>query len=809
MRLLEITIRNFRGFGPSVPPINLNADLVLLFGPNGHGKTSLAEAIEWLFYGTTKRRQRGEEFSRAEYAGTYANVHGLSPTEVSLKLRFRGKEMILSRRLGERETSTTSVDGQSADFASFGIVPQEACHPVVAQHGLQTFVHSRPKDRRDAICAALGLEELTSLKSSLESARASFQRSPPTSVIDGRKRLKALTPGLAHIPSLSPVVERWSATPLVVDLAEDETLLLNAAAELAGEQAPNAEAALAMLRRTREHASRSVFDVAPVAPQSDHEQLQGAVVARLNELASTAEVVDDCLSNLSAVTAASYSAALLGFWKSGLEIAPVGDSCPMCEAPTLTEDQRATIEARLQGAASTVEAHEALTKGLDAWEQAVAPAGTAVQKLGISGLEEAGKSALRELLGESAAITEFFTAHDSYCAARSQLGQALRRANEVGRETRMKAGNATSLPDIVRERQKLRTEVSSTTTDFLRALTTYKEAWDRIEEQVSLKVSANTFVAKIDSVGVALRRLTDVRLLARYAAVLVETQKLIRSVELAAQSKQDELLRSRGQEVSDLYALLNPAANVGFDSMEPANDAMRLHAKSFGKRMPAAANLSECQLNCLGLAVWLMRATTPTSPFGFVLLDDPVQAMDDDHAEAFVAHVVPYLLDQQDKQVVVLSHVRAVMDKLRQLNMSRDVRLYHYENFDAGGPVIIYQQRLHQALAEIKGAAVGGEPNRAYSVDRLRVLVESVVRELHLKVIGTPAPVSFDTANSGQLADLFRTIPHTLPQEHAGMKDTIRFCDPAHHTQAGYSVPVRSNIQPHIDRVEGLIKSTA
>src|SRR4051795_12311512 len=172
MRLIELTVRNFRGFGPNIPPIDLNADLVLLFGPNGHGKTSLAEAIEWLFYGTTKRRQRGEEFSRAEYAGTFANVHGHTPTEVSLKIRFHGRDIILSRRLGDRETSTTLVDGQPADFNSVGILPQEAYYPVVAQHGLQTFVHSKPKDRRDAICAALGLDELTSLKSSLESARS-------------------------------------------------------------------------------------------------------------------------------------------------------------------------------------------------------------------------------------------------------------------------------------------------------------------------------------------------------------------------------------------------------------------------------------------------------------------------------------------------------------------------------------------------------------------------------------------------------------------------------------------------------------
>ena len=233
---------------------------------------------------------------------------------------------------------------------------------------------------------------------------------------------------------------------------------------------------------------------------------------------------------------------------------------------------------------------------------------------------------------------------------------------------------------------------------------------------------------------------------------------------------------------------------------------MKLHATSFGVRMPAAATLSEYQLNCLGLAVWLMRATTSSSPFGFILLDDPVQAMDDDHTEAFISQVIPYLLDQRGKQVVVLSHVRGVIDKLRQLNTSRDVRHYHFENFELGGPVIVIQRRLNQALAEIKGGASGNEGNRKYAVAQLRVLIEEFVRELHLKQTGSPAPASYDTANSGQLADLFRRIPGTDPSEHSGLKDFIRFCDPAHHTQAGYAVPLKSNIQPHIDRVQGLMK---
>ncbi len=79
MRLIELTVRNFRGFGSKAQTIRLDRDLVLFFGPNGFGKTSLAEAIEWVFYGFTKRRRQGDGYSKAEYAGSYANAHRGKP----------------------------------------------------------------------------------------------------------------------------------------------------------------------------------------------------------------------------------------------------------------------------------------------------------------------------------------------------------------------------------------------------------------------------------------------------------------------------------------------------------------------------------------------------------------------------------------------------------------------------------------------------------------------------------------------------------------------------------------------------------
>lgn len=806
MRLVELTIRNFRGFGPAVETVDLSGDLVLLYGPNGHGKTSLAEAIEWLFYGTTKRRQRGEVFSKAEYSGTFANAHGHSPTEVSLRALVAGRQVTLARRLGDKDASITLVDGQPADFSTVGILPLEAHYPVVAQHGLQTFVHSKPKDRRDAICAALGLDELTALKSALESARGSFQRTPPSVVVTARKQLGELAPGLAKTPSLAKIAQRWSSSSPVVEAPGDEEALLAAAADLTDEPVTAAAAALAALRLAREQAGKSVFDLSLIEPLAEHGLLRKEAAERVNSLAVASGAVDDALGVLVAVAAAAYSSALLGFWKKGLELAPLGDDCPMCEAPTLTRMQRETLGARIRDSAGTVEADAALGRALETWEKEVASLGKAVAALGLSGTDQTGLTRLKELLGDTDKLEGFVEAHESLLEARRAFGHVLRQSNDLGKNTRDRSAKAEELPELIKDRQAARDEVASAGATFFEALDAYVAAWGTISEDVAAKIAADDAVAQIDAIGKAIKAVPNVELLARYAAVLEDGQTLIRAVEATAQAKQELLLQSRGQEFKDLYALLNPGALVGFETMEPANDSLKLHATSFGVRMPAAANLSECQLNCLGLAVWLMRATTPSSPFGFILLDDPVQAMDDDHAEAFIAQVVPHLLDHEGKQIIVLSHVRNVIDKLRHMNLQRDVRHYHIENFEIGGPVIVRQFRLQQALAEIKGGADGNEAYRAYAVDRLRVLVETFVRELHLRATGVPPPPNYDTASSGQLADLFRAIPGTDPSEHAGLKDTIRFCDPAHHTQAGYSVPLKSNIQPHIDRISGLMK---
>src|SRR5512140_3074950 len=270
MKILDLTISDFRGFGRNQKPLDLDGGLVLFHGPNGYGKSSVAEAIEWLFYAATQRRQLGDAVSKTEYAGTYGNVHRSGPAEVSARVRMPdGREYVLTRRLalGARDDdSQLFIDGAPGSFAEIGLDFAEPSCPVVAQHSLQAFIHTKPKERRDAISAALGLEEVTSFKSVLDSARRSFSRTPPSQVTEARALLRGLAPALALIPETAAVGARWNETPVRIDYREDFAAIQRAARRFAGRTPATHAELLEALRGARRQASKAVFDTARIAP---------------------------------------------------------------------------------------------------------------------------------------------------------------------------------------------------------------------------------------------------------------------------------------------------------------------------------------------------------------------------------------------------------------------------------------------------------------------------------------------------------------------------------------------------------------
>ena len=73
-RLRSLTVKGFRAYGAADQTLNLPSDIAVVWGPNSLGKTSLAEAIEFLLTGRIARRELMAS-SQDEFADALRNAH--------------------------------------------------------------------------------------------------------------------------------------------------------------------------------------------------------------------------------------------------------------------------------------------------------------------------------------------------------------------------------------------------------------------------------------------------------------------------------------------------------------------------------------------------------------------------------------------------------------------------------------------------------------------------------------------------------------------------------------------------------------
>jgi energy-coupling factor transporter ATP-binding protein EcfA2 len=101
-----------------------------------------------------------------------------------------------------------------------------------------------------------------------------------------------------------------------------------------------------------------------------------------------------------------------------------------------------------------------------------------------------------------------------------------------------------------------------------------------------------------------------------------------------------------------------------------SNRRLTLDATIDGDGASALGVMSQGELNCLALSLFLPRASMPESPFRFMVIDDPVQAMDPVKVEG-LARVLARAAAQ--RQVIVLTHDDRLPDAVRRLAMDATI----------------------------------------------------------------------------------------------------------------------------------------
>lgn len=119
----------------------------------------------------------------------------------------------------------------------------------------------------------------------------------------------------------------------------------------------------------------------------------------------------------------------------------------------------------------------------------------------------------------------------------------------------------------------------------------------------------------------------------------------------------NERLQPITERAAHIWSLLRQESNVEIAGMRLEGTATRrrvtIDTTIDGSEAAGIAVLSQGELHALALALFLPRATMPGSPFRFVVLDDPVQAMDPSKIDGLVLVLSEIA---ETRQVVVFSH---------------------------------------------------------------------------------------------------------------------------------------------------------
>jgi recombinational DNA repair ATPase RecF len=158
---------------------------------------------------------------------------------------------------------------------------------------------------------------------------------------------------------------------------------------------------------------------------------------------------------------------------------------------------------------------------------------------------------------------------------------------------------------------------------------------------------------------------------------LREVRAARRWLNTLADELRQERLRPFADQSQHIWEALRQDSNVALHSLElkGTNKApqrkLLMDVSVDDMEASALGVMSQGELHSLALSLFLPRAATPDSPFGFVVIDDPVQAMDPAkvHGLAQVLHELG-----KSRQVIVFTHDTRLRDAFSDLLLPVTVR---------------------------------------------------------------------------------------------------------------------------------------
>lgn len=804
MRLKELAITGFRGF-KLLQTIPLDANIVVIHGPNGSGKSSIVEALEWLLLGDISRHKRAR--NRGEFAGGYLrNIHcgQKDPTFVEARVVLDSHELTIRREYqGPQRPSRISIDGNEVDeLSAAGISIEWNTKPILSQGEIKGFVDAEQKDRYSEIACILGLDILGEFREGLMDLRNNMSRE--LTISEALRLRDARVGDLSQYEEFNSLGEAIESSPYDHQGFLDK--LYSCVKDVSGVTVRSLSQCQEALKAERDRIVRT----SPELSKLNEVRIPGDVIPTSELLKSLQEIVTIC-DRLKSIAAQMVEMRQASFLRDGLEL--ISDStCPFCLQQTVTEARKNEINAQLQIYKKGLKLEDELRGSLgnfsSRWLTVFQDLRARVEiQTGLkAALDEATEvlgttpdtSALREFRDEKlpklqAQVDEI--SHEVQQLIRS-CGNLLNHEPDLSMKRLITLANKIR-PNIEKVCAKVYDDATKLATLKSRMLSSTPGMSPGMEKKIKMIIHLESLVEKSG----------HIKLAGIYNNMSLGLENLQSKVEEFERARMRQMLGDLSDDISRYYDKLNPGEPIKFTRLDiatPVQRHVRIAGESFGKYLNPVSCFSEAHVNCLGLSLYFCQRVSKSPQWRFFVLDDPIQSMDEQHADRLVDTLREI---SQDKQLIVLTQQKAFCDILDDVFQGQSYLKYSCGPYSRDGPQIEPEiGSIERNLQLAKTSGQGSKDDRINkSAGSLRKAMEAIVKELLVDKCGI--------SRTSLRTQRVKLSPRLRQLENSGldrddvvnMRIILPIVDPPHHDDPNWDIQPRK-IERAVEILESLCK---
>ncbi|MCC7574361.1 hypothetical protein KO361_02115 [Candidatus Woesearchaeota archaeon] len=785
MKLINLKVSGIRGFNVN-QEFELDDNLIVIYGPNGQGKTSFAEVIEYLFFGTIYKKENA--CSKVEFKDTIKNIHFAGTPFVEAIIKINSDNKIVRREYISETDSKIIIDGIEVENLD-SITTSLDLKPIIYQHGLQSFINTPPVDRYNQFMKLLGIEKLDNfLKITIKNLN-NFKTNKPTQIRESLIFCQEIQEKFNNI-----FCEATSNKKSKIEIANlINKRIKNSDFEIILED--NFNDFLKSSIQLIENEKKSIFDTNKLIKTIEFQKTSEQPLFEKESF----QTILNFLTNPTNISTSNEITILekgLTMLDNEIEI------CPLCQEKTINAQKKEEIKDILNKLNTTKQQLTTHSASLEKIKQIINN-----KKQYIDSLKELiiSKETLEKLQIFQLDLTKIISTNNLL--------------NETFKSIINKYEEIKQLIDSIKPGEKPPEDINSINEkndEFIKFVDTYqttietvfKPLISQLKKDLDLKISSQKGIDEKELLMKTLIHFKHFKIYNLNQEIESEFSENIAKLKEFRDSKLSELINIHKAKIIEWYDLLNPDEEIRISDIECNGNKINFIASCFGVNKPAVPILSEAHLNCLGLSIYLSQIIDCDNPFSFILIDDPVQSMDDAHTNNFISNVLEKLLNK-DIQIYVMSHLKpAVSDLIITRYQHKLPKYIEFYGFCLEGPKFIVKasNRFEDYINQAKETYNGSSEQRKTCANMIRQAVETYTKLYYEKKSGNSIPADCKKAQFSILDNKLLTRVEIESNEKGKLRMISGKCDKRSHDDELTEIPTSGELNSFIDTLNGLYK---